>query len=311
LQNDGTGKFKDVTDKYAKGLSSIGFVTSALWFDINKDGQKDLILTLDWGGIVAFINNNGTFTKKILTDKKGWWNFVLPVDVNNNGNIDLIAGNSGLNTRLKASEKEPVRMYYNDFDDNGKKEQVLTYYMGGKEIQFANKAELEKQIPIIKKRFLYAQDLAKASLQDIFTDEKLKNADTLTANYFPNSILINDGKLNFTVQEMPWQAQLTPYKDAVVIDANGDNLPDILLVGNYYDNNIQMGRNDADFGTILINKGNGKFEAETLNGLQIKGQIRHISKIKIGKKEAYILARNNDSVMLIQFKDKALPKNNN
>ena len=303
LQNDGTGKFKDVTEKYAKGLSDIGFVTSALWFDIDKDGDKDLILTLEWGGIVAFINNHGTFTKKVLTDKKGWWNFVLPVDLNNDGNIDLVAGNLGLNSRLKASQKEPVRMYYNDFDDNGTKEQVLTHYMDGKEIQFANKGELEKQIPIIKKRFLYARDFAKASLQDIFTKEKLEKADTLTANYFPNSILMNDGKLNFKVQELPWQAQLSPYRDAVVVDANGDNLPDILLVGNYYDNNIQMGRYDADYGTILVNKGNGKFEAETLNGLQIKGQVRHIQKISIGRKEAFILARNNDSTMVIQFKD--------
>jgi hypothetical protein len=83
LQNDGTGKFKDVTEKQAKGLSNIGFVTSALWFDIDKDGDKDLILTLEWGGIVAFINDHGTFIKKMLTDKKGWWNFVLPVDLNN------------------------------------------------------------------------------------------------------------------------------------------------------------------------------------------------------------------------------------
>ncbi len=102
---------------------------------------------------------------------------------------------------------------------------------------------------------------------------------------------------------MPWQAQLSPYKDAVVVDANGDNLPDILLVGNYYENNIQMGRYDADYGTILVNKGNGKFDAESLNGLQIKGQVRHIRKINIGKKEAFILARNNDSAMVIQFRD--------
>ncbi|MDQ2720252.1 MAG: VCBS repeat-containing protein [Bacteroidota bacterium] len=304
LQNDGKGKFIDVTKKYAKGLSDIGFVTSALWFDLDKNGDKDLILTLEWGGIIAFMNHHGTFTKKILCDKKGWWNFVLPVDINNDGNIDFIAGNLGLNSRLKASEKEPVRMYYNDFDDNGKKEQVLTHYSNGREIQFANKGELEKQIPIIKKRFLYARDFAKASLQDIFTREKLEKADTLTANYFPNSILMNDGKLNFRVQEMPWQAQISPFKDAVVVDANGDKLPDILLVGNYYENNIQMGRYDADYGTILLNKGNGKFEAETLNGLQIKGQVRHIQKIKIDKKEAFILARNNDSTMVIQFKGK-------
>ncbi len=303
LENTGGGKFIDVTEKYAKGLSHIGFVTSAIWYDIDKDGDKDLILTLEWGGIVAFINNHGTFTKKILTDKKGWWNFVLPVDLNNDGNIDLVAGNLGWNSRLKASEKEPVRMYYNDFDDNGKKEQVLTYYLDGKEIEFANIGELEKQIPIIKKRFLSAQDFAKASLDDIFTKEKLENADTFTANYFANSILINDGKLNFSVQPMPWKAQLSPYKTAVVVDANGDNLPDILLAGNYYENNIQMGRNDADYGTILVNKGNGKFEAESINGLQVKGQVRHIKEINIGKKQAFILARNNDSTLIIQFKD--------
>ncbi|HEY5463196.1 MAG TPA: VCBS repeat-containing protein [Hanamia sp.] len=302
LQNDGSGHFKDVTEKYAKGLSDIGFVTNAIWFDLNKDGEKDLILSLEWGGIIAFINHHGTFTKKILTDKKGWWNFILPVDVNNDGKIDLIAGNLGLNTRLKASQKEPVRLYYNDFDDNGKKEQVLTYYLDGREIPFANIADLEKQIPILKKRFLYAADFAKASLDDIFTKEKLANSEILTENYFQSAVLINQGNLNFTVQPLPWQAQLSSYRDAVVIDANGDNLPDILLVGNYYGNNVQMGRNDADFGTILINKGNGQFTCESINGLEIKGQVRHIKKINIGKKEAYILARNNDSTMVIDFK---------
>ncbi|MGI8950259.1 MAG: VCBS repeat-containing protein [Chitinophagaceae bacterium] len=302
LQNDGTGHFNDVTEKYAKGLSHIGFVTNALWFDLNKDGEKDLIFSLEWSGIVAFINHHGIFTEKILIDKKGLWNFILPVDLNNDGNIDLIAGNLGLNSRLKASDKEPARMYYNDFDDNGKKEQVLTYYLNGRELPFANKSELEKQIPIIKKHFLYAEDFAKASLQDIFTKEKLKSADTLTANYFENAILINHGNLNFTIQPMPWQAQLSSLKDAIAVDANGDNLPDILLVGNYYENNIQMGRYDADFGTILLNKGNNKFSAETINGLQIKGQVRHIRPINIAGKKAYVLARNNDSAMVIQFK---------
>ncbi len=284
-------------------MSHIGLVTSALWYDINKDGEKDLIITLEWGGIVAFINHHGTFTKKIITDKKGWWNFVLPVDLNNDGNIDFVAGNLGWNSRLKASEKEPVRMYYNDFDNNGKNEQVLTYYLAGKEIEFATLGELENQIPIIKKRFQSAQDFAKASLDDIFTKEKLESADTLTANYFANSILMNDGKLNFSVQPMPWKAQLSPFKTAVVVDANGDNLPDVLLAGNYYDNNIQMGRNDANYGTILLNKGNGKFDAESINGLQVKGQVRHIKEINIGNKNAFVLARNNDSTMVIQFKD--------
>ena len=304
LQNDGTGKFIDVTEKYSKELGNIGMVTQALWFDINKDGQKDLIVCCEWGGITAFINNKNSFTKKELTDKKGWWNFILPVDINNDGNIDLIAGNLGLNSRLHATDKEPVRLYYNDFDDNGKKEQILTYYLNGKEIPFANKDELQKQMPIIKKKFLYADDFAKATLEGIFSKEKLQGSQLLTANYFSNAVLINHGDMNFTIEALPWEAQLSSLRDAMVIDANGDNLPDILLTGNYYDNNIQMGRYDADYGTVLVNEGSGKFKTENINGLQIKGQVRHIKSININHQPAFILSKNSDSTIIIRFKDK-------
>jgi hypothetical protein len=301
LQNDGTGKFTDVTEKYCPELAHIGFVTSAIWIDLDKNGQKDLIVSLEWGGIIAFMNHQGSFTKKVLTDKKGWWNFILPVDLNNDGNIDLIAGNLGLNSRLKASEKEPVKLYYYDFDNNGKKSQVLTYFLNGRELPFANKHELEKQMPKLKKRYLYAEDFAKASLKDLFSSSSLAKADVLTADYFSNAVLMNKGNLQFEVKPLPWLAQLSPYRDAVVVDANGDSLPDILLMGNFYDNNIQMGRYDADFGTVLLNHGHGVLTAESLNGFQVKGQVRHIRKIGIRGKEAFILARNNDSTVVIQF----------
>ncbi len=301
LQNDGTGKFTDVTDRYAPELSRIGFVTSAQWVDMDKDGQKDLLLSLEWGGIVAFLHHKDSFVKKILSDKKGWWNFLLPVDIDNDGDMDILAGNLGLNSRLQASADQPVRLYYYDFDDNGKKEQVLTYYLNGTEIPFANKAELEKQMPILKKNFLYAENFAKASLNDLFSEDKLRKADTLTANYFSNAILINEGGLQFSTQPLPWEAQLSSYRDAVVVDANRDSLPDIFLVGNYYENNIQMGRYDADYGTILLNQGKGRFSAEPLNGVTIKGQVRHIRPLYIAGRPAFILARNNDSSMVLQF----------
>ncbi|MEO6637002.1 MAG: VCBS repeat-containing protein, partial [Ginsengibacter sp.] len=299
LQNDGKGRFKDVTGQYAKGLSKIGFVTNAIWNDIDNDGDQDLLLSLEWDGIIAFINNKGVFTKKVLSDKKGFWNFILPCDINNDGKTDLIAGNLGLNSRLKASSQQPVKMYYNDFDDNGKKEQVITYHLNGKEIPFANKSELEKQIPILKKKFLYAEDFAKATLTDLFGADKLKSSAVFSADYLSSALLINNGNLRFDLKALPWEAQLSPFKDAVVVDANNDNLPDILLLGNYYDNNIEMGRYDADYGTILLNKSKGNFDAEGLNGLQVKGQVRHIRKINIGNKEAYILAKNSDSTEVI------------
>jgi len=301
LQNDGKGDFSDVTEKYAGELSKIGMVTNAVWFDIDRDGDKDLLICTEWGGIFAFIKNKNVFIKKSLTDKKGWWNFILPVDIDNDGDIDIVAGNLGLNSRLKASDEQPVKMYYNDFDDNGKKEQLLTYFVNNKVILFNNKEELQKQLPGLKKKFLYSGDFAKSSLEEIFSEEKLENSQVFSANFFSNAILINDSNLNFVAKPLPWMAQLTSYRDAVAVNANDDSLPDILLMGNYYDNNIQMGRYDGDFGSVLINKGRGEFDVQNINGLQIKGQVRHISEISINKQKAYVLARNNDSLKVIRF----------
>jgi hypothetical protein len=299
--NNKNGTFTEATRKYSEDLHHAGFVTSALWFDIDGDNDKDLLLSLEWDGIVAYINSNGRLTRKALTDKKGWWNFILPVDVDGDGKTDIVAGNLGRNSRMKASSTEPVKLYYNDFDGNGKKEQLLTYYVGGKEIPFASKAELEKQMPVLKKNFLYAADLARASLEDLFGKEKLRKADVFTADYFSNAVLMNKGGLNFEVSELPWEAQLSSLKDAVVLDVNSDGRPDLFLGGNYYDNNIEMGRYDADFGTLLINDGKGGFQYSSIGGLVIKNQVRHIKPITIGNQQLYLLARNNDSLKVIKL----------
>jgi enediyne biosynthesis protein E4 len=103
------------------------------------------------------------------------------------------------------------------------------------------------------------------------------------------------------VMALPFEAQLTEMKTAVILDANKDQLPDILLMGNYYENNIEMGRYDAGYGTLLLNKGKGTFSAEGLNGLVVKGQVRHIAPLMIQHKPAYFLALNNDSARIIQF----------
>ena len=232
----------------------------------------------------------------------GWWNFTLPVDIDLDGDMDFIAGNLGLNTRLKATEKEPITMYYNDFDDNGKFEQIITFYLQHKEIPFANKDEIQRQIPKIKKSFLYAEDFAKANLYDIFTKEKLKAAKVVKAYHFANTLFINNGKGQFTAKQLPWEAQITAYKAAVSLDANGDKWPDILMMGNFYDNNVQMGRYDADYGTILINNGKQEFKATPMNGLSIKGQVRKIAPIQLKKQLSYVLGMNSDSLRLIQFK---------
>jgi hypothetical protein len=301
LINDGTGKFTDQTEKYSPELKHAGFVTCALWTDVNNDNRKDLLICSEWGTIDAYVNTGTRFERKTICDRKGWWNFVLPVDINKDGKIDIVAGNVGLNSRLTASPQQPVILYYNDFDDNGKKEQMLTYYVNGKEIPFASKAEMERQLPVLRKRFNYAKEFAEADLQDIVGSDKLSDAQHYTADYFDNCILLNKGNMQFELSALPWEAQLTSFRNAVVVNANGDSYPDIFLVGNYYENNIDMGRYDADYGSLLINNGRGGFDYHQLNGVAIPGQSRRVQQLMIGNKAAYIVARNNDSAMVISF----------
>lgn len=300
LQNDGTGKFSDVTARYAPELEAIGYVRSARLADMNKDGKQDIVLALEWDGICVLQRSGNLFEKKVLTDRKGWWNFAMPYDFDGDGDVDVLAGNLGLNSRLKASDKEPVKLYINDFDGNGRTEPILTTYVNGKEALFPTKLEMEKQMPVIRKKYIYAAEFAKASLADIVGADKLEKSQTLTADYLQNAILVNDGKGNFTVKALPGRAQWAPFYDAQIIDANGDRLPDVLLMGNFYDCNIQMGRYDADYGTILINHGNADFQSEPLNGLQVRGQVKRLKPIKLKSGAAIVVARNDNKLMVIR-----------
>lgn len=304
LINDGKGGFTDRTKELAPALSSIGMVTGASWVDLDRDGNPDLLLSLEWGAITLLENKNGQFTARALCAEKGWWNTARAIDIDGDGDLDIVAGNTGENFRLKPTAQEPVRLYYNDFDGNGRKEQIVTYYIRQQEKPFANKMEMERQLPYLKKRFLYAADFAKSSLVEMFGKDKLETSQVLTVNYFSNAVLINDGKGNFSTQALPWQTQLSPLKTVVPCDYNADGHVDLLLFGNYYDNNIQMGRNDADFGSLLLGKTGGGFEAHGLPGLVVQGQVRHALPITIAGKPAFgalLLARNSDSLQLVSL----------
>lgn len=299
LLNDQKGTF--VKSNLLPDSGKIGFVTGASFFDADKDGDADLVVSKEWGGIDMYINHKNGFTRKPVTENNGWWNCAIPFDADGDGDMDILAGNLGLNSRLKASATEPVQLYYNDFDDNGQAEQILSYYVSGREIPFANKDELQRQMPFLKKKFLYAGDLAKASMKEIFPEAKMKTALKYSATDFASCIFINEGDKGFKRMELPWHMQLTPLRDAAIADINKDAKPDIIPAGNFSDNNIQMGRYDAGYGSVLFNMGSGNFNFSLLSGYSLTGQVRHIELLQTSNGLLFVAAKNNDSLSVLKI----------
>ncbi len=307
LMNTGQGSFEDKTKEYAPDFTKMGMVQDLQLEDINGDGWLDVLCAIEWQPITAFLNEAGKgLKKKELTKEKGWWTSIVSADFDQDGDIDFFLGNLGENSKLKVGANQKVKMYYYDFDDNGKKDQVLTYFIKDKEVPFSTKMELEKQMPFLKKKFLYADDFAKASLSDLFSTVKLQKAEVFTADFFKNAFLENHGESGFSLEELSSEGQLTCYYAGMVCDVNKDNLPDLLLGGNFYDNNIQMGRIDADFGTLLLNKGGFDFEVNSLNNRHFTGQVKHIVPIGGKGKSTFITAINNDSLRLFNLEKKAI-----
>lgn len=302
LLNKGNGQFEDVTDKIGGGLRTAGLVKNGAWADMDNDGDPDLLLAMEWAAPTIYVNNNGVFQKRPLNDLKGWWNFMLPYDFDGDGDLDIVAGNLGKNNKFQPSKEHPLRLYVADFDDNNQIEQVMTYYVKGREVPFANWDELTKQLPYLKKKYLLAKKFAQATIPELFGADKVAKSVQLEVNTLQSMYFENTGQgLQFNAQDLPDALQYSPLKAASLADLTGDGKDEVILGGNFYESNIEMGRYDASYGNVLQLTERGKMYVYPLGSLRVKGQIRRIKAVKTGGKTAFILARNNQSAVTIGF----------
>ncbi len=305
LRNKGNGQFENVTEMVAKGLSKVGFVKDASWADMDANGSPDLVLAMEWGPITVFYNDAKSLVQSAIHNPQseiatGWWNFALPYDFDGDGDLDILAGNTGINSRLKPTPEQPVRMYVADFDGNEQVEQLLTFWLGGKEIPFATHAEIIKQLPSLKKNFLYAKDFAKASAADLVGQAALKKAVKWEANEFTSMYFENIGKGEFASHPLSEELQFSTLNAAELADLDGDGKMEVLLHGNFSQCNIEMGRYDALYGNVLrIGKG-GKMEVFPLGNVRIDGEVRRIGRVKLGNGNGFVFARNNGAAVLLK-----------
>jgi hypothetical protein len=304
LKNNGHGSFTDVTAAVCPELLHLGMVTDAQWADIDHDGQKELIIVGDWMAVTIF-KYQGKQLKKIkeIPNSSGWWNSLTIADVDGNGTLDLIAGNNGLNSKIRADKDHPAKLYVGDFNYNGHQECIPVYYKtDGKAYPFNLYGDLMAELPALKKKFPKYNQYAGKGIEDIFTADQLEKAEIHEVAQTQTCVFYNDGKGNFTVKPLPVRAQFSPVFAALVLDLNGDNKKDIFLGGNFYGLKPEVGRYDASYGISLLGDQNHQFNYITpvQSGLAITGEVRDIKEIVTSIGKYIIVSRNNQALQLFK-----------
>ena len=316
LRNDSTKDaplFVDVTKDIAMELSSPGMVCDALWTDFNKDSWPDLILASELMPLRFFKNTSGHFTEVTESNgiqmHSGWWNSLASADLDNDGDIDYIAGNVGRNINFKGDVEEPIRVYAKDLDDNGTIDPLLSFYLRDsigdrKEYLYHPWQDVTAQYVGIRKKYNSFGAFGAATLPEMFSDSLLADAKVFELNYMQSAWIENLGNEKFKMHALPLEAQLAPIYGILPSDVDADGLTDLILVGNDYGMETQQGKADALLGLVLKNKGEAVFEAISLqeSHFLVSGDAKALVNINQRNNKLLLAAsQNNDSLRV--FKD--------
>ena len=306
LLNDGTGRFIDVTREKAPELSDIGMVSSAAWMDYDGDSRLDLVVVGEWMPVTVMRNSEGGALRKVrisgLRRSEGWWNSVTASDVNADGRVDLVLGNLGLNSYIRASRDEPARLYVHDFFQTGALKQVLTFYKNGVSYPLMGRDDFVRPMPPLRSKYDSYAKFGAARIEDIFPSDQLAKATVLEAYQFASAIAMNKGSGAFELQPLPVEAQFAPVYAAMAEDFDGDGRVDILLGGNFDGVTPLLGRYDASYGLLLRGDGTGRFASVDLteSGLLIEGEVRDMKPLRQASGRVIAVARNNDRLQLLR-----------
>jgi hypothetical protein len=259
--NDGKGTFTDGTDTLAKGFGKRPEQVQEVQFaDVTGDGKTDMLLAVKWGAVEVWPGNGTGFDAAKKISDSGWWQGLGVGDFDNDGDLDIIAGNTGANVKYHPSKEKPVTLFAADFDDNGIRDVVeVKYAKDGSMLPGRGRSCSGYAINYIPKKFPTWSEFADASFEDVY-GAKLDEAERYDAVDLHSMLLTNDGSGAFTATNLPGSANWAPVWGVAVGDFNLDGNLDAFLTNNFYGTQPETGRWNPGYGVVMIGDGKGGFK---------------------------------------------------
>lgn len=305
LENDGKGHFVNQTKTRAPELEHLGMIRAAEWVDIDQDSSKELVVVGDWMSPKVF-KWQGKILKNLSTtldNYSGFWGSMRSLDVDNDGDNDLVLGNIGENFALKASAEAPLKLWVADFDNNNTIDKIITKTLDKKDVPVFLKKEMMEQFPSLKKENLKHVEYAQKSIGDLFEEDHLKASQQSIVNYLQSMVAINDGRGNFKVIPLPMEVQFSCINAIESIDYDNNGTKDLFMAGNFTKLLPQFTRLDACRGVVLQNRGKGQFAfiPAHVSGFQTSGEVKDLKLITLAGKKHLLSAANNAKPQLFKI----------
>jgi hypothetical protein len=282
-------------------FEKLGMVTDAVWEDYNNDDQVDLIVVGEWMAPAFLKNIGGVFSKEEIVDEglNGLWQSISAFDIDKDGDQDYILGNWGLNSKFRASEKFPLRMYYNDFDKNGKTETIIAIEKKGNYYPLVGFDVIASQIPSLRKKYTSYHAFAGQKIDQIFSEELLDESTLYEVHQLASGYLQNDkGKFKFV--PLPIELQISPVMAQLKYDFDSDGKEEVLLGGNYFGVQPVHGRYGS-FSGALIKSSNDILPGYTIGLDLINQSVRNFKVITIKNEKYLLVAVNNGRVQIYKL----------